>query len=304
MQEYDLHAGEETSGIRLDLFVSEHARLNNLGLSRTRAQELIRNGKISVNGLKGAKPNYKIKAGDRVHIVIEDQPDNALIAENIALDIVYEDTDIVVINKQSGLVVHPAPGNLSHTLVNALRYHVKNLSDVNAARPGIVHRLDKETSGLLVAAKNNHAHLELARQFAEHSIYRRYIALVKGRLDFDEDVIEAPIGRHPYKRKSMSAGLGKNVKYAKTVYRTLKRSDDYSLVELEPFTGRTHQLRVHLASIGHPVLGDTKYGRDNEFPRLALHAKTLGFLHPATKKYIEFSSDTPREFSEFMNKGK
>jgi 23S rRNA pseudouridine1911/1915/1917 synthase len=198
-------------------------------------------------------------------------------------------------------VVHPAPGNYAHTLVNALLYHFKNLSDINAQRPGIVHRLDKETSGLLVIAKNNQAHLGLSKQFSQHSIKRKYIALVKGKMEFDENIVDLPIGRHPHKRKEMSVGFGKNAKSARTYYRTLKRTEHFSLLELEPFTGRTHQLRVHLAFLGHPILGDTKYAKNNEFVRLALHAKYLGFMHPATGKFIEFFCDIPKEFTEFIH---
>jgi 23S rRNA pseudouridine1911/1915/1917 synthase len=207
---------------------------------------------------------------------------------------------LAVINKPPGLVVHPAPGNRKHTLVNALLSRFKKLSAINPQRPGIVHRLDKETSGLLVIAKDDATHLELARQFAEHSIKRKYIALVKGRMKFDEGVIEMPIGRHPYKRKSMAVGFGENTKYAKTYYRTIKRATDYTLLELEPFTGRTHQLRVHLAFLGHPILGDSKYGKNNEFARLALHAKYLGFTHPHAKKFIEFNCAVPKELREYL----
>ncbi|MDI6606110.1 MAG: RluA family pseudouridine synthase, partial [Candidatus Omnitrophota bacterium] len=166
--------------------------------------------------------------------------------------------------------------------------------------PGVVHRLDKETSGLLVIAKNNFTHLALAKQFARHSIKRKYIAVVKGRVEFDENVIELPIGRHPLKRKNMSVGFGKKTKPAMTKYRTLKRGAESSLLGLEPFTGRTHQLRVHLAFIGHPILGDDKYGKSNHaFSRMALHAQSIGFIHPRTKKFMEFSSEVPKEFEEF-----
>ncbi len=199
-------------------------------------------------------------------------------------------------------MVHPAPGNAKHTLVNALLACFKHLSDINPQRPGIVHRLDKDTSGLLVIAKNNHAHLFLAEQFAEHSIKRRYIALVQGKVEFDEGVIELPIARHPLKRMNMAVSFAKDSKYAKTVYRTLERRKDCSLLELEPFTGRTHQLRVHLAHLGHPILGDVKYGRNNNFIRLALHAISLGFLHPESKKFMEFSCQLPIEFKEFIKK--
>jgi 23S rRNA pseudouridine1911/1915/1917 synthase len=165
-----------------------------------------------------------------------------------------------------------------------------------------VHRLDKDTSGLLVIAKNNFSHLALGEQFAKHSIERKYLAIVKGRVEFDEDIIELPIGRHPIKRKDMSVGFGEKTKYAKTYYRTLKRSVGFSLLELKPFTGRTHQLRVHLSFLGHPILGDTKYGKNNKFKRLCLHAKSIGFIHPRTGKFMRFDSEVPREFKEFVKK--
>ena len=296
MREYILNVSPKEAGRRLDLFLLEFSKQKNLAFSRTFLQKLLKEKKITVLSLPLAKPHYKIKAGDEIKIQAEDKKKYEIQAENIPLEIVYEDQDVAVINKPSGLVVHPAPGNYEHTLVNALLYHFKNLSDVNPQRPGIIHRLDKETSGLLVIAKNNHAHFALAEQFAKHSVKRKYVALVKGRVEFDEHVVELPIGRHPYKRKNMSVGFGKKTKYAKTYYRTLKRAKDSSLLELEPFTGRTHQLRVHLAFVGHPILGDTKYGRNNEFARLALHAKSLRFTHPRTGKFLEFSSRIPKEF--------
>ena len=301
MQEHILKVLAQEASRRLDLFLADFSKANNLGFSRTFVQKLIAEGKVTVNGSGSAKPHLKLKEGDEVKIRIEDKPSSAIGAEDMPLDIVYEDDDLAIINKRPGVVVHPAPGNAEHTLVNALLHHFKKLSDINPQRPGIVHRLDKETSGLLVIAKNNPAHLILAKQFADHSIKRKYIALVKGRMDFDENVIELPIGRHPYKRKNMSVGFGKNTKYAKTHYRTLKRGSDFSLLELEPFTGRTHQLRVHLAFLGHPILGDSKYGKNNQFIRMALHAKYLGFTHPATGKFVEFSCELPPELSGFMN---
>ena len=167
-----------------------------------------------------------------------------------------------------------------------------------------MHRLDRDTSGIMVVAKDNDAHLALARQFEEHSIKRVYVALVKGRMDFDENIIEASIDRDPDRRENMAVSYGVNARYAKTRYRVLKRSGDFTFVQLEPFTGRTHQLRVHLAYIGHPVLGDRKYGRNNEFVRMALHAKTLGFIHPATGKFLEFTSDIPKEFTSFIKQHK
>jgi len=288
-------------GKRLDLFLIDFSKQKNLGLSRTFIQRLIHENKVTLKGLRGIKPNYKVKTYDEFKIFIEDRKADALEPEAIPLDIIYEDEDLAIINKPSGLVVHPAPGNYIHTLVNALLHYFKKLSDINPQRPGIIHRLDKETSGLLVIAKNNFTHLALSQQFAKHSIKRKYIALVKGRMEFDEDTIELPIGRHPYKRKNMAVGFGRKTRYARTYYHTLKRTDDFSLLELEPFTGRTHQLRVHLAFLGHPILGDTKYGKNNKFSRLALHAKSIGFINPRTGKFVEFSCDIPKEFMEFIN---
>ncbi len=303
MREYKVKISAPDIGRRLDLFLADFSRKKNLGFSRTAIQKLIADGKIILKGLPLLKANYKVRGGDEFILKIEDKSPSRLQPEDLPLEIVYADPDLAIINKPCGLVVHPAPGNYSHTLVNALLWHFKKLSDVHPQRPGIVHRLDKDTSGLLVIAKNNAAHLELAKQFARHSIKRKYVALVKGRVDFDEDIIEIPIGRHPYKRKNMSCRFGKKTKYAKTYYRTLKRSDNFSLLELEPFTGRTHQLRVHLAFLGHPILGDAKYGKNNAFSRLALHAYHLGFVHPTTKKLVEFSCAVPKEFSEHISYG-
>lgn len=293
----------EDKGKRLDMFILDFSTSNKLGLSRTSLQGLIHGGKVTVKDAALVKPHYKVKENDEIRISVEEEePAGLNKAEEIPLDIIYEDEDLAIINKPPGLVVHPAPGNSAHTLVNALLYRFKELSSVNPQRPGIVHRLDKETSGLLVIAKNNFAHLSLAKQFAEHSIKRKYIAIVKGRVEFDENVIELPIGRHPKKRKSMAVSFLENTKYAKTYYRTLKRADNFTLLQLEPFTGRTHQLRVHLDFLGHPILGDTKYGSNNAFKRLALHAEYIGFLHPRTEKFVEFSSDMPEEFKELLSR--
>ena len=301
MQEFRLKILPQDAGKRIDSFLREFFKNRNLGLSRTSIQRLILEGKVISGNLNKIKPHYKVRANEAIKVIIEDKKTNKLLAENIPLEIIYEDKDLAIINKQPGLVVHPAPGNYEHTLVNALLYHFKNLSDINPQRPGIVHRLDKETSGLLVIAKNNFSHLDLAGQFAKHTIQRRYIALVKGSMEFDEHVIELPIGRDPVKRKNMSVGFGHKTKYAKTYYRTLKRTKNFSLLELAPFTGRTHQLRVHLAFLGHPVLGDTKYGKNNDYKRLALHAKHIGFIHPRTKKLVDFSCPAPKEFLQFIS---
>jgi 23S rRNA pseudouridine1911/1915/1917 synthase len=301
MQEYILKVLPEDSGRRLDLFILDSAKARGLGLSRSLIQRLISSGKITLKDSTSPKSHRKIKTGDEITLKIEENnKEDIPAAEDIKLEVVYEDEDLAIINKPSGMVVHPAPGNYRHTLVNALLRRFKTLSDVNPQRPGIVHRLDKDTSGLLVIAKNNSAHLNLAEQFARHSIERKYIAVVKGRVQLDEDIIEIPVGRHPYKRKNMSAGFGKNTKYARTYYRTLKRKDDFSILELRPFTGRTHQLRVHLAFLGHPVLGDTKYGKNNEFVRLALHAEYLGFVHPRTGKFMKFECREPVEFTQLF----
>jgi 23S rRNA pseudouridine1911/1915/1917 synthase len=288
--------------MRLDLFLADYALRNNLGLSRTNIQKLIRDGKVFLNSKTVNKPHHKLSALDALQVFFPDKEKTEFLPEKIPLDIVYEDKDILVINKQTDLVVHPAPGNRQHTLVNALLGRATELSDINKNRPGIVHRLDKETSGLLVIAKNNASHLKLVKQFAQHSIQRKYIAIVSGRVEFDEDVIEAPIGRHPLKRKNMAVSFTQNTKYAKTAYKTLKRSKDFSLLELAPFTGRTHQLRVHLAYLGHAILGDFKYGVKDNFSRLALHAKEIGFLHPRTGKLVHFTSKIPVEFQEFIKK--
>jgi 23S rRNA pseudouridine1911/1915/1917 synthase len=300
MQEYTLKVLEKDSGRRLDLFIMDFAKANNLGLSRSLIQKLILSGKVTLQNSTLLKPHQKIKTNDEITLKIEGETQGVIGAEDINLEVIYEDEDLAIINKPAGMVVHPAPGNYLHTLVNALLHRFKTLSDVNPQRPGIVHRLDKDTSGLLVVAKNNFAHLNLAEQFAKHSIERKYVALVKGRVEFDEDIIEAPIGRHPYKRKNMSVGFGKNTKYAKTYYRTLKRSDNFSMLELHPFTGRTHQLRVHLAFLGHPILGDAKYGKNNEFVRLALHAQYIGFMHPRTGKFMKFECALPGEFAQLF----
>ncbi|MFA5411019.1 MAG: RluA family pseudouridine synthase [Candidatus Omnitrophota bacterium] len=302
MQEYTLRVPPQDSRKRLDIFLADFSRENKLGLSREFIKKLILSGNVSLGNSSLSKTHYKVKINDEIKLRIEDKEASVARPENIPLEIIYQDKDLAIINKPAGLVVHPGAGNSEHTLVNALLYHFKELSDINPGRPGIVHRLDKDTSGLLVIAKNNPSHLALSEQFSRHTIKRKYTALVRGRVEFDEDVIELPIGRHPYKRKDMSVGFGKHTRYARTHYRTLKRRRDFSLLELEPFTGRTHQLRVHLAFLGHPVLGDTKYGKNNEFKRLALHARYLGFMHPATGKFVEFSCALPEELRELLEK--
>jgi 23S rRNA pseudouridine1911/1915/1917 synthase len=299
MNTYTIIVQPEDAGKRLDRFLMDFATASGLGLSRTAIQHLMGSNSVTVNGQTVTKTNHKVVPGQKIVFEVGDpRAAESLVAEDIPLEVVYEDADLAIINKPGGLVVHPAPGNALHTLVHALMHRFKTLSDINPMRPGIVHRLDKETSGLLVIARNNVAHHALAKQFADHTIKRKYVALVKGKVEYDENIIELSIGRHPTKREHMAVGTGTNARYAKTHYRTLKRTDTMSLLELEPYTGRTHQLRVHLSYIGHPIMGDTKYGRQVAFPRMALHAKYLGFIHPTTGKFMEFETKTPGNFLE------
>jgi len=289
---------------RLDIILFWFAESNRLGLSRTFLQKLIQEGRVSVSGTVLLKPHYKVKEGQSIVLELDERPKAGPEPEEMPLEVVYEDDDLAVVNKEEGVVVHPAPGNYEHTLVNALLKRFSSLSDVDPERPGIVHRLDKDTSGLLVVAKNNFAHHALAKQFSAHSIKRTYVALVRGVVAFDEDIIEVPIRRHPHKRTHMAVGFSDDSRYARTHYRTLKRLKGASLLELKPFTGRTHQLRVHCAFLGHPILGDATYGSKKEFSRLALHALSIGFEHPRTGAFLEFSTDIPAEFLEFVEKNK
>jgi 23S rRNA pseudouridine1911/1915/1917 synthase len=299
MNEFTIIVAPEYAGRRLDRFLMDFATSSNLGLSRTAIQHLIAADAVKVDGLAVRKTNHKVVPGQEIIFNIGAPKVVAdLAGEDIPIEVIYEDEDLAVVNKPQGLVVHPAPGNALHTLVHALIHRFKTLSDINPLRPGIVHRLDKETSGLLVIAKNNLTHHALAKQFADHSIMRKYVALVKGTVEYEENIIELSIGRHPIKREHMAVGTGVKSRYAKTRYRTLVRANGMSLLELEPFTGRTHQLRVHLSYIGHPIMGDTKYGRQIQFPRMALHAKYLGFVHPTSGKFVEFETKTPKEFTE------
>lgn len=286
---------EQKVGSRLDIFLK--------GLepesSRTQIQDLILAGDATVNSVS-IKPHYKLKIGDRVEWSITQKAPCGLCPEDIPLTIIFEDKDIIVLDKPSGLVVHPGAGNLEHTLVNALLFHTKELSTISQERPGIVHRLDKDTSGVMVVAKNNHTHLELAKQFKKHSIERRYIALVSGVIEFDEGVIDVPLKRHILDRKKIAVSFTEEAKPAHTYYKVLKRFVDKTAVSLFPKTGRTHQLRVHLAYLGHPILGDVTYGKAKNFTRLALHAKDLGFYHPSTGELVRFESPLPKEMKEFL----
>ncbi len=282
-------------GKRLDVFIKEHEP----DFSRTVIQGVIASGKAWVNG-KPAKAHYKLRCCDRVSWLAPELPAAGLVAENIPLDILYEDEAVCVIDKPAGLVVHPGAGHRAHTLVHALLYHIPTLSQLSKERPGIVHRLDKETSGVMVVAKTNAVHMHLARQFKDHTIERRYVALVSGEVAFDEGVIDIPIRRHKTDRKRMAVGFSDDAKEARTVYKVMRRFGSFTAVALLPQTGRTHQLRVHLAYLGHPVLGDSVYGRKNNFSRLALHAQELGFTHPVTGQRVQFSSPLPAEMQDAL----
>jgi 23S rRNA pseudouridine1911/1915/1917 synthase len=284
--------------IRLDVFVAEIGEI-----TRSRAAKLIEDGCVLVNSKVAAK-NLKLKTGDKVVLNLPDPVSYNVTAEEIPLDIVYEDNDLLVVNKPKGMVVHPANGNLDGTLVNALMHHCGDtLSGINGVmRPGIVHRIDKNTSGLLMVAKNDTAHNGLAAQIKEHSFTREYEAVVYGNLKDDEGIIDAPIGRHPVKRKQMAV-TDKNSKNAVTHYKVIERFGNFTHIRLRLETGRTHQIRVHMAYIGHPVAGDDVYGPKKVITALCgqcLHAKKVGFIHPITNKYLEFESDLPNYFTKFL----
>ena len=302
MEEIILNALPEDSGKRLDLYISQ-----NTDYSRNSVQLLLEEGKISVNG-KNISKSYKMKTGDKLEIIVEAAKDVGIQAEDIPLDIYYEDNDLLVVNKPKGMVVHPANGNENGTMVNALMFHCKDsLSGINGEiRPGIVHRIDKDTSGLLVVAKNDIAHEHLAKQFKDLSINRIYYAIVYGNVKEDSGDIEAPIGRHKTDRKKFCI-TETNSKYAFTHYDVIDKLNGFTLVKLKLKTGRTHQIRVHMQSKGHPLAGDPVYGPKNcitELKGQALHAGVLGFIHPTTNEYIEFSSPWPEEFEKFYNSKK
>jgi 23S rRNA pseudouridine1911/1915/1917 synthase len=310
----EIEVPADFSGIRLDLFLSNQ----NLDLSRSRIQKLISDQNILIDG-KSIKPSYKIKGKEKITITIPPLEKLSLEPEDIPLDILYEDFDLLVVNKKAGMVVHPALGNYSHTLVNALLFHCKDLSGINGVlRPGIVHRLDKNTSGLMVVAKNDFAHLGLAEQIKNRTLLREYVALVWGHMPADKGIIEAPIGRSTKDRKRMAVSRLKG-RESLTEYWVVERFDLCDLLSIRLKTGRTHQIRVHLSYLNHPVLGDPEYGgrqkwikgiHDQHRPlaqrfitlidRQALHAKKLGFIHPRTKKCLEFDSILPEDIQNVL----
>ncbi|WP_300627229.1 RluA family pseudouridine synthase [uncultured Thomasclavelia sp.] len=286
---------EENANWRLDKIVAKKMP----EFSRTRIQEMINQGLVLVNQ-KMEKPSYKIRIGDQIEIIVVDNTDLDLEPENIPLNIVYEDNDIIVVDKPSGMIVHPSPGIVHGTLVNALLYHCDDLSGINGVnRPGIVHRIDKETSGLLVVAKNDHAHRMLSQQLRNHDMTRSYIALVHGLIPHQHGKVDAPIGRDSKDRQKMAVTMH-NSKRAVTNFTVLRRYRSMSLIECRLETGRTHQIRVHMSYIGYPVYGDPKYGwrKDDQTYGQFLHAKKLGFIHPTTNKYMEFESELPEYFKQ------
>ena len=289
---------ENSERVRVDVFVAEMGEI-----TRSRAAKVIEDGCVVVNGKVAAK-NLKLQMGDEVVLNLPDPVSYDITSEEIALDIVYEDDDLLVVNKPKGMVVHPAAGNYDGTLVNALMHHCgDSLSGINGVmRPGIVHRIDKNTSGLLMVAKNDAAHNGLAAQIKDHSFTREYEAVVYGNLKNDSGTINAPIGRHPVKRKQMAV-TDKGSKEAVTHYEVINRFGGFTHVKLRLETGRTHQIRVHMAYIGHPVAGDEVYGPKKVITSLSgqcLHAKKVGFVHPIKKEYMEFDSNLPEYFVKFL----
>lgn len=299
MQTLKINAAEENKGERLDKFIAD-----NSDISRSYAAKLCEDGLV-LCGEKQLLKKYKILGTEEITINVPEPEEHSIEPENIPLNIVYEDSDVIVVNKPQGLCVHPAPGNERGTLVNGLVYHCGDeLSAINGViRPGIVHRIDKDTSGLLIVAKNNEAHLKLSEQLKERKAMRKYVALVNGNIKEDSGTINKPIGRNPSDRKKMAVVFGG--REAVTHFNVLERFGQYTLVECILETGRTHQIRVHMASIGHSIVGDTLYGIKKEKFNLngqLLHAKTIGFVHPRTGEMMEFTSDIPEYFENVLEK--
>ena len=286
----------DRSGTRLDKYIGEKC----LELSRTYAQRLIADGYVTVND-RVVKPGLKLSIGDRLRVAIPPTAPGLLLPEAIPLNIIYENDDLLVVDKPAGLTVHPAPGHPNHTLVNAILSHFPDLADVNdSLRPGVVHRLDKDTSGVMLVAKNRTAQLNLADQFKTHSVFKAYLVLVKGHLTPEGGIIEAPIGRDPRNRKRMAVVA--EGKEARTEYRVIEYVGSYTLLEVMPETGRTHQIRVHLSAIGYPVIGDKVYGvKSSYLSRQFMHACRLGFKLPSTGEYVEFTSELPRDLEQALS---
>jgi len=300
MENHTFTVDKGKARLRLDLYLVGCLPSS---ISRTSLQKLIRQKNVLVNGAP-RKSHYKVEEGDIIEVAISKPEKITIEPENIPIDIVFEDERLIVVNKPAGMVVHPAPGNYSGTLVNALLYHTARLSSSDEGRPGIVHRLDKNTSGLLIIAKDETAHSFLSRQFNKRTTDKRYIAVVEGVVQLDNGVISYPIGRHPRDRKKMSVRFAE-AKDSVTYYTVLKRFKENTLLEIKPTTGRTHQIRVHLAYVGHPIVGDETYGakKKNTFiTRQALHASEISFLHPTTKKPMHFSSPLPEDMKNLIDR--
>ncbi len=290
----------EMEGERLDVFINEWIDT----VSRSYLQKLIKDGQVTVNN-KTVKPSLAVKADDEVVVCLPEAVEPEIKAENIPLDILYEDKDVLVVNKPKGMVVHPAAGHYEGTLVNALMYHCKeDLSGINGVmRPGIVHRIDRDTTGSLIVCKNDFAHNAIAAQLKEHSIKRIYKAIITGNFPEEEGTINAPIGRHPTERKKMA--INPNGREAITHYKILEPLKGYAYAQFQLETGRTHQIRVHMASKGHPLLGDTVYGSGKDpyhTQGQVLHAQTLGFIHPRSGEYIEVNAPLPEYFVKLLEK--
>ncbi|MFJ7933071.1 RluA family pseudouridine synthase [Sporosarcina sp. NPDC096371] len=298
MDKFEIVITEEHANNRIDKALT----MVNPDWSRTQVQQWLKDGLVLVGGVQ-VKPNYKVKQGDTIAVDEPIPEELDVVAEDLDLDIIYEDKDVLVVNKPRGIVVHPAPGHATGTVVNGLMHHCKDLSGINGVlRPGIVHRTDKDTSGLLMVAKNDQAHVSLVNQLVAKSVTRVYQALVHGHIPHDNGTIDAPIGRDQRDRQSMA--IVDKGKHAVTHFKVLERFGDYTLVECRLETGRTHQIRVHMKYIGYPLVGDPKYGpkKTIEFGGQVLHAGTLGFNHPATGEYMEFSSPQPADFQALIEK--
>lgn len=298
MEPFEIVITEGHGSGRIDKVLSEI----NADWSRTQIQQWVKDGIVLVND-GTVKPNYKVKIGDIIEVMEPEPVELDIVAEDLDLEIVYEDADVLVVNKPRGMVVHPAPGHATGTLVNGLMYQVKDLSGINGVmRPGIVHRIDKDTSGLLMVAKNDQAHVSLVDQLVEKSVTRIYTALVHGHIPHDQGTIDAPIGRDQKDRQSMT--VTDKGKHAITHFSVLDRFGDFTLVECRLETGRTHQIRVHMKYIGYPLAGDPKYGpkKTIDFNGQALHAGTIGFKHPRTGEYLEFTQPLPEEFKALIEK--
>lgn len=296
-----LTVSPEDAGVRIDKYLAEQLP----DITRSYLQKLLKDGSVQMNG-KPVKASTKTAVGAVIALTIPEPEEPEILPENIPLDILYEDSDVILINKPKNMVVHPAAGHYTGTLVNALMYHCRgDLSGINGVlRPGIVHRIDKDTTGVLIVCKNDRAHNALAEQLKEHSITRKYRAIVCGNLKEDEGTVDAPLGRHPQDRKKMAI-VRSGGKRAVTHYRVLERFGNATYIECQLETGRTHQIRVHMASLGHPLLGDEIYGRAKSPFKLegqTLHAMVLGFIHPTTGEYMEFEAPLPEYFEKLLEK--